>query len=330
MRRSAALALTLMVCGMSACGSPGPAGSPEPGPSVAVPESAGSASADPALPAGWRWESYGGVEVAVPGDWGWGNGSQRLSQWCVGPTKEPMVGRPGAATLAGCPGGEPDPATLLANTGPVVGLDRTPDPDGVRDEGDQTTVRLNGVLVTVNAPAELRGRIVKTIRRVDVDSSGCPVTHPIAGDPRHRPAKPVEVTSLAEVSGVAACRFPIDDAGEGGQPRLISSLRLDGAAASRAIQAVARAPLGGGPDRPAECLPEASYGSELIVLLVTSAAGRSEVVVRYSGCDHNAFDDGVTVRSLTAEAIAPFITGPNTVLEFSGSDKMPIIQPSAK
>lgn len=328
MRRSIAVALILLAGGMSACASPGEPGSPEPGPSAVV-----STGADPDLPDGWRWESYGGVEVAVPGDWGWDNGTQRLSQWCVGTTAKPVVGRPGAATLAGCPGGTPAPGALVAKTGQVVAFDRTPDPDGTGHEGDQTVVRLNGVQITVNAPAELRERIVRTVRRAETDSYGCPATHPIVKDPAQRPAKPVGVTSLTDVSSVSACKFQLDYGladGDEVSPdlRLISSLRLDGAAADRAIRAIGQAPLGGGPDHPEECLPEVSRGSELIVLLVTSAAGRTEIVIRYSGCDHNGFDDGIAVRSLTAGAIAPFITGSNLVFEFSGSDKMPIIHPS--
>lgn len=324
MRRSAVSVLALLVCGISACAPAGPAA---PGPSaVGVP------SPDPALPAGWRWESYGGVEVAVPGEWGWGNGMQRLTQWCADTSgaKEPIVGRPGAVTLVGCPGGrKPAPETLLANTGPVVSFARTTDPDGVRHEGDQTTVRLNGVLVTVNAPAGLRDRIASTARRVDVDSAGCPAAHPVSRKPQQRPVPPVDVTSLTAVSSVSACKFSIAGAGDSMEPRLVSSLRLDGTAADQAIRAIARTPPGGGPDHPEQCLPEASYGSDLIVLLVTSPAGRSEIVVRYSGCDHNAFDDGAVTRPLTAEALAPFIAGPNTVLEFSGSDKISIIRPSA-
>ncbi|CAN5253487.1 hypothetical protein BH09ACT10_BH09ACT10_23380 [soil metagenome] len=73
-----------------------------------------------ALPEGWRWESYGNVEVGVPSSWGWGNGSQRLGQWCVQkPDGKPVVGRPGVSSAAGCladPAG-PDPSSLIKNTG---------------------------------------------------------------------------------------------------------------------------------------------------------------------------------------------------------------------
>lgn len=92
---------------------------------------------------------------------------------------------------------------------------------------------------------------------------------------------------------------------------------------------MAKAPLGGGPDNPDQCLPSVSYGDDVIVLFVRSAAGRSEVVLRYSGCDHNGFDDGIAVRQLTAKAVAPFVARSNTTLSgFSGGpDKTAILIP---
>jgi hypothetical protein len=45
-------------------------------------------------------------------------------------------------------------------------------------------------------------------------------------------------------------------------------------------------------------------------------------VVRYSGCDHNGFDDGVTVRTLTAAAITPFLTGANGAIGSLGSPEL--------
>jgi len=53
-------------------------------------------------------------------------------------------------------------------------------------------------------------------------------------------------------------------------------------------------------------------------------------VLRYSGCDHNGFDDGIAVRSLTAKTVGPFVAGPNQVYAFSGgSAKSTMLWPSA-
>ena len=132
------------------------------------------------------------------------------------------------------------------------------------------------------------------------------------------------------MSTVSACKFRIGEDSFGTKPRLISSLRLDGSAAAQAIRGIAGAPAGGGPDDPGQCLPGVSYGDDVIVLFVRSAAGRSEIVLRYAGCDHNGFDDGRTVRRLTATSVAPFITRSNTMLYgFSGGpEKLAILIPS--
>ncbi|WP_433061821.1 hypothetical protein [Dactylosporangium sp. CS-033363] len=322
MRRSGAIVLALLLLGAAGCASP-PQSEP---PAQDLPEVASSAG----LPAGWRWEYFGGVRAGVPGEWGWDNGSQRLSQWCL-PDKPPApaVGRPGSSTLVGCPdGGDPAPETLIAKTGSLLAFDWTAEPDGVAKAGDQTAVRLDGVQVTVNAPAELRDRIVSTIGRVEHDSDGCPTTHPISERPDVRPGKPVDVSTLRDVRSATACKYRLRDFSARGQLRLLAALRLDGPAAAGAIREIAKAPVGGGPDTPKECSAEVSYGDDAIVLLVRSAAGVSDVMVRYSGCDHNGFDDGVRVRALTATAIAPLITGPNTLFSFSGSAKRPILRPS--
>ena len=58
-----------------------------------------------------------------------------------------------------------------------------------------------------------------------------------------------------------------------------------------------------------------------MVLHVTSEQGESTVHVRYSGCDHNGFDDGVTVRRLTRDAMQPLLAGPNRLFSFSGRDE---------
>ncbi|GIF01350.1 hypothetical protein Ari01nite_88140 [Paractinoplanes rishiriensis] len=275
---------------------------------------AGPVPSAAALPAGWRWESYGGIEVGVPAEFGYDNGSQRLGQWCVGQRRAdagspPVVGRPGLATAAGCP-----ESVDIDDTGPLVSLERALDEpaDGVTRRGDRTTVRLRGVAVVVQVGAELRGRIAGTVRVVDgVDHHGCPVRHPITEHPGYRP---VRAPAEDAVTSVSACRYPLV-AGES----IISSLRLDGAAAQRAWAAVRVEPVGGGPDEPQNCAPEASYGDEVVVLL---AAG-GEVVLRYSGCDHRGFDDGRTVRRLGVTTAKLFLTGANTVFAGAGVALLP-------
>ena len=284
-----------------------PAGKPSRSPSESP--SASPSDEAPTLLGGWRWESYGGVEVGVPGDWGWGNGDQRLGQWCVDQGHQPIVGRPGVSTLVGCGfGAEGDPGTLLENTGMVValgdvisGTHASARDDGKavrREEGDRLTVTLDGVVVQIQAEKRLREQVAATIHLVDVDAYGCPTYHPITRDASLRLAGPVDVNSLTGVTAVSACKYSLPQPNDPRADRgaLISSLRLQGEAAAVAMERVAAAATGGGPDEPSSCMGEYSHGDDAIVLLVTSGQGESEVYLRYSGCDHNGFDDGTTVR----------------------------------
>jgi hypothetical protein len=300
---------------LPACASPEVAGLPVPAPSqsgAALSQSGVAPSRSgvaPQLPPGWRWESYGGVQVGVPGEFGWGDRALRLDAWCIrqDPGERPIVARPGAPVPAiGCPDGE----NLIKNTGWVVGFGQPMpgDPEGVLHSGDRATVRTAGVEVIVQVPVELRERIVATVHRVETDAYGCPAGHPISTTKAWRPPAGPDIAALRDVTSLSACRY-----GLGSPGLLISSLRLDGDAARQALQGILRAPRGGGPDRPQDCLPEVAWGDEAIVLRVNSAAGLTEITVRYASCVGHGFDDGGTVRGLTLAAIAPFTSRANTV-----------------
>lgn len=172
----------------------------------------------------------------------------------------------------------------------------------------------------MQAPQPLRDQIVATIRTVTVDHNGCPVRDPISRNPAGRPEPAADVARLTEVSHVAACRYDLPR-GFGDEPApdpgLMSSVGLRGEAARRVVQAIAAGREGGGPNKPDSCLPEVSYGDEAIVVRATSAQGESRIYLRYNGCDHNGFDDGVAVRRLMRAAVVPLTTGAN--LPWSGS-----------
>jgi hypothetical protein len=165
----------------------------------------------------------------------------------------------------------------------------------------------------VQAPAELRQRIVETIRPAGTDSYGCPATHGVSTRPQWRPGTQAKIHSLRNVSAVSVCKYQVGEQLPGVPPRLITSTRLDGAAAARVISAIVAAPDGGGPNEPTSCTRDSAYGDEVIVLRVRSSLTPAQLVVRYSGCDHRGFDDGITVRRLTATALAPLIAGPHAV-----------------
>src|SRR5689334_8641462 len=116
-RLVAVAAAVSVVAGCARPAGPAPAAS-APAHPAALAEPIG---AQPKLPAGWRWESYGGVQVGVPGDWGWDNQAIRLEAWCIKPGNHPpAVARPGSGVpLIGCGVGRTGPpgGYLIANTG---------------------------------------------------------------------------------------------------------------------------------------------------------------------------------------------------------------------
>jgi hypothetical protein len=127
--------------------------------------------------------------------------------------------------------------------------------------------------------------------------------------------------TLRDVTSVSICKYPLPEkyAARSSSPRLLSSLQLDGTAAADEIRRIAAAPVGGGPDTPANCAPEVAHGDQAIVLLVRSGAGTAEITMRYAGCVQNGFDDGTTVRTLTKAGVGPLVAGPNRVYDgFAG------------
>ncbi|GAA4949833.1 hypothetical protein [Actinoplanes utahensis] len=289
-RPIAAVFVLLMLAG---CGAPAAPEAPSP-----------SSSSSELLPSGWRWESYGGVQVGVPGEFGWAGRGTRLEAWCVRsdvPDKPPVVARPTVTPAIACGDGE----DRLENTGTVVAFGDPPEErDGVEDRGDRTTVRIAGVEVVIQAEKELRRRIAATVHRVRTDAYGCPATHPISAKPDLRPLPATDVATLRDVTALSLCRYELGPSGA----FLIAGSRLEGPAAGQALAQIVQAPAGGGPDWPRSCLPEVAYGEEAMVL----RTGGSEIFLRYDGCSGHGFDDGVIVRRLSRTGAAPFAGGPHS------------------
>lgn len=159
---------------------------------------AGATAARPdGIPAQWRAESYRGVQVWVPPDWGWG-GAPFAPAWepgkimdCGGlramtvpgssdfefvPDGLPYAGRPAMMSDA-CeisPTGHPAAdAVWLGAAGIEPGTQ-------AYDDGVVRESRAVGdVVVTVfSTDAALRQQILDSARQVDVDANGCPATAP--------------------------------------------------------------------------------------------------------------------------------------------------------
>jgi hypothetical protein len=277
-------------------------------------------------PDNWRWESYGGVEVAVP-RWDYGTTGQPpcLGMW------GPYVGRPGAVETIGCP----DPIPPLSRRRPYLWLD-SPDPDGVRiyDHHWVTETRtIGGVPITVLTDnAEERRQIFETAHVVDdVDHRGCPIDHPISDD---RTLRPEEVDGGLATVGIvwstSTCRYRLT--AEDANPMPHALIASDREGRGSYVHAVRSAPEGTGPDSPEHCLPETAYGDEAVVLILHGERHDQEVFVRYAGCDGHGIDDGTTRRELTGGMLWDLTMAtrtPHRLMEISDPSVAALLRPYA-
>ncbi len=158
------------------------------------------------LPDGFRTESWRGVELGVPDDWGHGP----LAGWCLDddlPTPRVERARPGGGATC-------DPALA---PGVQFRLDGDPAPD-VPDDlavGERT---LDGRVVLVATPdPDLTDQVLATARSVErTDSAGCAVQRAIPRAGKNFPA--VEPGSVA----LSVCRYEVGVSG----PNLVQSERL--------------------------------------------------------------------------------------------------------
>ncbi len=192
------------------------------------------------VPSDWRYESFDGVQVRVPPNWGWGGapmGSGDQVTLCGSPTaavvpnidglrldeSSPYVGRPVMMSDA-CQAGEGARAWPAAS---AVWFG-SPLPVGTDSTGDQVaeTVAVGSQHVTVFAPDDtLRAEIVSTAERVATDGNGCPTAPVAAPAPRPEPDP--------SPRGLSVCVYD--------QDRLLWSASKDAAAAESYVGAFERA-----------------------------------------------------------------------------------------
>ncbi len=170
--------------------------SPTSAASTPPPTSRATPSAGPGP--GWRTESYAGVELSVPDDWGWG-----------GTPVNPGAGDPGVCEVRGAtvsPDGTRDPNARMRL--PFVGrpvlqsdacsavapADARPDVDAVwfgsplpvgRTSGARPsrTMSVGGQRVSVfTADADLADRVLGSAHAVSIDANGCPTGEPTDGE----------------------------------------------------------------------------------------------------------------------------------------------------
>lgn len=265
----------------------------------------------PAALGGWRWESWGGVQVQVPGDWGHGD----LTQWCVDAgASGPAVDRPELrSTHALC--------SLHDNGRPTYtgGLLLRQADDGPRlSRADvapyaSTSIRTVGgvTLTVVDTEPAVAGAILASAEAVGArDVNGCRPRRDRRGSPvPANRSRGEAIPRAGSVVAVSVCRY-----GFTGWPRptLLSSRLLSGRPADRLVTALRAAPVETPSSAPAGCrVPTREFA--VLELWAGYATGRpSSVVVNYDGCRGHGIDNGASMRGLTAPVLARILVPPWT------------------
>ena len=174
----------------------------------------------------WRYESYGGVQVQVPADWGWGGAPFRMdifhgknslgscgsSQAAVQPTEDGSSYVSSATGFTGRPVKMSDSCMSWGSDGTMPSGDAlwfaSPLDVGQRSVGPVVaeTREVGGQHVTVfSAHSALRRQILGTAQVVDTDANGCPtqpVLRPTPGPDGLRPDA-MSVCAYSQDSGTA-------------------------------------------------------------------------------------------------------------------------------
>lgn len=306
------------------------------GPDRAVPAER-STSANQVLAPGNRWLGYLDQEFQVPADWPLDTSPARpdcayLSgeEW-RGPD-QPYVEIGFGWSLAvdiGC--FPPDlPADLPEEFGELpfdlwvshvtLGDPRADTPEGSWKYRGWTLTRttVRDVQVTVlESPddAGLAEDVLASARTVDMDVNGCPTSSPAQEAEFQVPTgPPVPADDWRGV--VVLCQYSRGLVSHSG---LVGSRQLGGAAARSLVAAINDAPLGGGPDRPQNCIHD-EYGETAVLLRFLPAdgfdpeAGYPEAYVYYDHCFGNGVFDSSGSRQLTQANCEPLFTDPPVTL----------------
>ena len=260
------------------------------------------------VPSSWRYESYAGVQVQVPGDWGWGASPIRADLF-RSPGHLGSCGASGPAlTPSGGAASYPAPGSGFVGRPAVVsercmswGADGTlptgdalwlgsPLPVGQKPLGPTVaeTRAVGGQHVTAfSAQPALRRQILGTATEVAVDASGCP-TRPVAA--------PAPGPHALEPSSLSVCVYSQDT----GVSTLLYSTRVPAAAARAYAGRVAAA----SPARRSSC---GTPSGRWVALGLRGAAGTRWDVVDLR-CDAIRTGSRRAVH-LTAGRVGPWAAG---------------------
>jgi len=269
---------------------------------------AGSGTGSPAQ-AGWRSVSYRDVAVEVPEEWGYAFAPG--PDWCADAgdrfPREPYVdvSSPYDVVLAiGC--GRRMPTRYDVTHLEFADAGSQDEPVTQERPGWQRLTRQVGtVAVTVwfdPQHEDVAHRVVESARVVAVDANGCAASSPIQAGHFARPLEPFRIEEVTSVEEISVCQYDLE--GGTGVPGLLGSRRITGPAARDLLAAVRAAPVGGGPDAPRQCIDD-DFGSTALVLRLRSGDAVRDMYVYVESCLGNGFDDGTSLRELTAAACRP-------------------------
>ncbi len=260
------------------------------------------------VPASWRIESYDGVQLRVPPDWGWGGvpvtiGGGHEFLTCghgafahAGPdgetvlevnVEQPYVGRANYGMTDLCMTGLPTPTQPYVWLGSPIEVGSEELENGFR----QQTIEVGGLRVTVASDdADELAAILSTIAAVDVDANGCAaVSAPVeSGDP---------LADLDKVDSVSVCVYRHQ---EGQGVFLGYSTSIEGAPAQHLLEAIKAQPAGD-----LDCDPDPRLRVDDVVLRFHGADAEADVLLRLDGCA--GYYTGEGVRPFPRSSIEPWV-----------------------
>lgn len=194
---------------------------------------------------------------------------------------------------------------------------------GALPEGDQTFDGWTLAVRSVNSEVQLQvwsdgptaaaaGRVLDSARTFEVDPNGCDVRSPVQAEMPVRPSEAFDVAGVDAVDAIAICQYERSAGGVG----LTASRQVTGGDAAALLDGIRSAPVGGGPDRPDECLQSMS-GDDALVVRLQRGDQVDDLHVYYDWCSGNGYDDGTNRRELTAANCAPLFGGPVQAFSYS-------------
>lgn len=265
--------------------------------------------------AGWRWESWLGAQVMVPGHWsqedyGCGGtaapsvvrsgGPRTMCAWTEPTDKElALLGTvaeravPGTAT-ADAP--EPDSRALTIDGVAAVRHDFRL-PDGRYAGTIDVPSRGLGLTVRTTDAATTEG-ILDSFRLVDVDHAGCQATRPVRA-PGTGGTSPTGTLVAPQPASIAICLYHTGFGNEQLEGRLRRSTVFAGADAVRLAAALNGAAPGLNADPPARMCTQKGPVNPDALLLVRSGEVTARVWVIFSSCTGRGLDNGVRQAQLT-------------------------------